>query len=180
MNSNRTWNVHIPEYRWTFFNSDFNMSENVSPSFFSDQPLLLCKLHLLAVIITFSFLCQIFFLPPRHFLDSEADGSSFYQGLPAEMKSIKNEDLISYCFLQKKRRKKLGGFLQRFKCKISEIFGEEFNSSWWNICTLTSDFFSRKWYFSSLTDDTFPMASSIFSFQVEIILLLSKAKARAL
>ena len=45
------------------------------------------------VIITFSFsFCQIFFLPPRHFLDSEVDGSSFYQGLPAEMKSIKNED----------------------------------------------------------------------------------------
>ena len=51
------------------------------------------------MIITFSFsFCQIFFLPPRHFLDSEADGSSFYQGLPAEMKSIKNEDLISYYF----------------------------------------------------------------------------------
>ena len=77
------------------------------------------------VIITFSFsFCQIFFLPPRHFLDSEADGSSFYQGLPAEMKSIKNEDLISYYFFSLSSCKKGDQFF---------FVGEDFSEFFWAI-----------------------------------------------
>ena len=113
------------------------------------------------MIITFSFsFCQIFFLPPRHFLDSEADGSSFYQGLPAEMKSIKNEDfwfflLFSSLFLPAK--KEINFFLlgriflnffepsviffliDFFQCKIIETY---INAK--KMCTLSLQFHHRE------------------------------------
>ena len=47
---------------------------------------------------------------------------------------------------------------------------------------LANKLYTLKWYFSSLglTDETFPLARSIFTFQVEIILLLSKPKASSI